>query len=217
MSIQRTEFLRFVKMLSDNDCLNHVILIGSWAEYIYKETSMMPGFEPNIKTLDVDFLIKNMRKPLPPKNISVLAKEEGYLVDKDILNGTTKIFDRTGLEIEFLINKTGAGLENSIDTNLGVTAQSLRHLHVLLENTTAVKYLGMTITVPIPEAYVLHKIIINNQRGRKQEKDKHAVLNLWKHINPTIFNELYGGMKKKEQHAVEHFLLENNLTVDIKN
>lgn len=214
MSIQQKEFLRFIKLLSDNECLSHIILIGSWAEYIYKEMSMMPGFEPNIKTLDVDFLIKNLRKPLPPKSISMFAKEEGYLVDKDILNGTTKILDRTGLEIEFLINKTGAGLESSMDTNLGVTAQSLRHLHILLENTVTVKYLGMEITVPIPEAYVLHKMIINSQRGRKQEKDKRAVLNLWSHIDLGLFKKLYENLKKKEKQAAETFILENRLDFD---
>ena len=102
MSIQQTEFLRFIKLLADNDCLKHVIVIGSWAEFIYKETSMMPGFEPKIKTLDVDFLIRNMRRPSPPKSITAFAKAEGYLIDKDVITGTIKIMDRSGLEIEFL-------------------------------------------------------------------------------------------------------------------
>lgn len=213
MSIQQTEFLRFIKLLSDNDCLKHIILIGSWAEFIYKETKMMPRFQPNIKTLDVDFLIKNMKKPLPPKNITAFAKEEGYLVDKDILNGTTKILDRTGLEIEFLINKAGAGLESSLDTNLGVTAQSLRHLYILLNNTVNVKYLGLEICVPIPEAYVLHKMVINAQRGRKQEKDRRAIINLWTHIDLTCFRNLYEELTKKEQRAVDNFIHENELEI----
>ena len=105
MSIQQREFSRFVKLLHDNDCLEHVILIGSWAEYVYQKTGLFDGFESNIKTMDMDFLIKNLRKPLPEKNLAVLAKNEGYLVENDILTGVTKIYDKAGLEIEFLIGK----------------------------------------------------------------------------------------------------------------
>ena len=214
MSIQRTEFLRFIKLLADNDCLKHVIVIGSWAEFIYKETSMMPGFEPNIKTLDVDFLIRNMRRPSPPKSITALAKAEGYLIDKDVINGTTKIMDRSGLEIEFLIGKIGAGEETAIDTNLGISAQSLRHMQLLLKNAVQVRYMGMKLYVPLPEAYALHKVIINGQRGRKQEKDRQAVMNLWPYLNREILNELYEKLSKKEKKVVDGFMQEQQLSIE---
>ncbi len=113
MSIQQTEFIRFIKLLNDNDVLKDVIVIGSWAEFLYKECRLLPGFEANIKTLDIDFLLKNLRKPNPPKNVAALAKESGYIVQQDIMDGTTKILDKEGLEIEFLINKIGAGTEET--------------------------------------------------------------------------------------------------------
>ena len=56
---------------------------------------------------------------MPAKNLVSLAKADGYLIDKDVLSGTTKIFNGQGLEIEFLIQKVGAGIEHSINTNLG--------------------------------------------------------------------------------------------------
>lgn len=169
MSIQQKEFIKFIKLLDDNDCLEHVILIGSWAEFLYRELGVLDGFETNIKTLDIDFLLKNMRRPMPERNIIPLVKEAGYLVERDVLNGTTKIYDKNGLEIEFLINKIGAGLESTLKTNLGVTAQSLRHLNILSANTINVSYIGMNITIPEPEAYAVHKMVINLERGRKQE------------------------------------------------
>lgn len=43
MNIQQTEFLKFMKLLSDNDCLQHVVLIGSWTEYLYTEAKLLPG------------------------------------------------------------------------------------------------------------------------------------------------------------------------------
>ena len=117
MSIQQKEFIKFIKLLDDNDCLEHVILIGSWAEFLYRELGVLDGFETNIKTLDIDFLLKNMRRPMPERNIIPLVKEAGYLVERDVLNGTTKIYDKNGLE-------------STLKTNLGVTAQSLRHLNI---------------------------------------------------------------------------------------
>jgi hypothetical protein len=31
-SEQQTEFLKVIKLFHDNDCLNHVVVIGSWKE-----------------------------------------------------------------------------------------------------------------------------------------------------------------------------------------
>ena len=109
MNTQTREFTRFLKLLSDNDCLKHVVLVGSWAEYLYHECGVLDGFEPNIKTMDIDFLIKNLRRPAKSISLATLAKEAGYLVNADRITGVTKIYERSGLEIEFLIGKAGAG------------------------------------------------------------------------------------------------------------
>ena len=206
MSIQQKEYIKFIKLLDDNDCLEHVILIGSWAEFLYRELGILDGFEPNIKTLDIDFLLKNMRRPIPERNIIPLVKEAGYLVESDVLNGTTKIYDKSGLEIEFLINKIGAGLESTLKTNLGVTAQSLRHLNILSANTINVSYIGMNITIPEPEAYAVHKMVINLERGRKQEKDCQAILNIWPYLDKKKTTDIISKLTKKEQKTVLTFM-----------
>ena len=208
MSIQQKQFTKFIKLLSDNDCLPHVILVGSWAEFIYEQTGMLENFTPNRKTMDIDFLLINMRKPNPPANVTALARDAGYLVENDILDGTTKILDKEGLEIEFLINKAGAGLESSLKTNLGVVAQSLRYMDILLNNSTSVDYLGMSLTVPFPEAYVIHKMVINNQRKGKQEKDRNAIINLFPYLDPERFQNIKDSLSRKEQKAVNTFIEE---------
>lgn len=211
MSTQQKEFIKFIKLLADNDCLQYVILVGSWAEFIYKESGMLGDFDPNIKTLDIDFLLINLRKPNPQKNMTQFIKDAGYIVQNDVLDGTTKILDKTGLEIEFLINKVGAGLETSLKTNLGVVAQSLRHMDILLRNKIEVDYFGMKIFVPSPEAYVIHKMVINKQRKGKQEKDKNAVINLFKYIDMNKFRGIKATLTQKEQREVDSFLSENKL------
>lgn len=213
MSIQQKEFSRFIKLLSDNDCLEHVILIGSWAEYVYQESGLLKGFNSNIKTMDMDFLIKNLRKPLPEKNIAALARTEGYLVESDVLTGVTKIYDKAGLEIEFLIGKKGAGVEQALKTNLGVTAQTLRHMEVIIRNTIEVDYFNMKITVPMPEAYTIHKIVINQDRGLKQKKDQMAISNIWKSLDPVKTNQLAETLTKKEQRAFNQYCEEHGLEI----
>lgn len=206
MSIQQKEFIRFLKLLSDNDLLQHVVLIGSWAEFIYKETGILPGFDANIRTLDIDFLLKNLRKPMPPKNMVALAKDAGYMVESDLIDGTTRILDKEGLEIEFLINKMGAGLEETLKTNLGVTAQALRHLGIINKNTMELDYLGFIITVPKPEAYAIHKIVINPERKAKQEKDAEAVKNIWPYLDKEECNRIIESLSKKEKSRVDSFI-----------
>ena len=209
MSIQSKEFLRFVKMLNDNGCLSHVVLVGSWAEFLYRECGLIKDYDPNIKTLDIDFLLKNLKKPKEPINLITLAREEGYLIENDYITGSTKIYDKSGLEIEFLLNKTGAGAETVLKTNLGVTAQTVRHMGIILNNTMTVDYFNMKVAVPAPEAYLIHKIVINPERGKKQEKDRVAVIRLWEYIDKKVFDRIYESLTKKEKTIVDSFMKEN--------
>lgn len=201
------DFWEFIKLLSDNSLLGHVIVVGSWAEYIYAQAGILPGFEANLRTLDIDFLVRNMRRPATPVSVTALAKEAGYTVETDYMDGTTKIFTPDLMEIEFLIHQQGSGEEGIIKTNLGVTAQALRHLSILRDHTLTVSVFNMDITVPVPEAYVLHKMVINNQRGKKAEKDRAAIENLYPFIDKDRFDNLKGILTAKEKRLVDNFSL----------
>ncbi len=77
-------------MLDETGCLEHVMLIGSWAEYAHWRAGLLGGFLPNIRTLDMDFLVRNMRKPIPKAHLVTAARDNGYLVESDRLTGVTK-------------------------------------------------------------------------------------------------------------------------------
>ena len=201
-----SDFWKFIKLLHDNDLLGHVIVIGSWAEYLYAQSGILPGFTANLRTLDIDFLIRNMRRPAGAASITVLAKEAGYTVDQDILDGVTKIYTPELMEIEFLISQQGSGEETILKTSLGVNAQALRHLSLLRDNTLTVELFDIAIPVPEPEAYVLHKMIINSQRGKKTEKDRAAIDNLLPYLNNERFEELRTKLTSKEKAAVNSFM-----------
>lgn len=148
---QQRAFARVLDLVEEAGCMPHVVLIGSWAEFAYREAGLLKGFDPNIRTMDVDFLIRNLRRPSPAASLASLAREKGFLVESDTLNGTTKLFDTSGLEVEFLIGKMGAGVEPALKTNVGVTAQTLRHLDILSGNSIDIPCLGHLVRVPTPK------------------------------------------------------------------
>lgn len=203
---QQRAFLRVLDLVDEAGCADHVILIGSWAEFVYMEAGALPGFSPNIRTLDVDFLIRNLRKPNPAARLAAVATDMGFYVDSDRLTGTTRLTDTTGLEVEFLIGKRGAGTEPALKTNVGVTAQALWHMDILSRNTVETGCLGHTVTVPSPEAYVVHKMVINAERGRKAEKDAMAIEGLLPLVNRRELETVFNTLSKKEKAKVHEFV-----------
>ena len=84
-------------------------------------------------------------------------------------------------------------------------------VNILLKNIIVLSYLGMEICVPTPEAYVLPKMVIHGQRGRKQEKDRLAIRRLWNHVNLSQLKYLYDNFTKKETVGVNRFMEDNGL------
>jgi hypothetical protein len=213
MNTQERELVRFLRLLDGLGCLEHVMLIGSWAELLYERAGLLEGFEPSIKTMDIDFLVRNMRRPVPEVQVAAEARGHGYLVESDRITDVTKLYSIEGLEIEFLIGKVGAGLEASLRTNLGVTAQSLRHMEVLARHMVTVPYEGMAVNIPAPEAYAVHKMVVNKERGKKQEKDAQAILRMWPFLDTGVLGEVIAGLTRKERSRVTSFLEAHGLRI----
>ncbi len=214
LNSQQKAFAKVLDLVEDSGCMPHVMLIGSWAEFAYREAGLLNDFAPNIKTMDVDFLVRNLRKPTPAAGLAATAKERGFYVESDRIDGTTKIIDVTGLEVEFLIGKKGAGLESSLKTNLGVTAQALRHLDILSQHPTVARCLDHEVVVPMPEAYALHKMVINSQRGVKAHKDVQAIINLQSYLDAKTIKVLYEQLTKKEKAQVRAFIERERVNFD---
>jgi hypothetical protein len=206
---QKKEFDSVISLLDQNGCLPHVAVIGSWAEYLYQQSGVIPHGTTAMRTLDIDFLVRNMRRPQPPVNIEAIAREQGYAVDKHLMLGTTKLRTDSALEIEFLIDQRGAGLEHAYKTSLGVTAQALRGLNLLRDNLMTVSYSGMAINVPTPEAYVLHKIIVNpDRKPDKAMKDRESILALVPYLNKDRYSALVSSLTKKQLARMVEFWLD---------
>ena len=159
-----SDFLLFLDCLKAARCLNDVMIIGSWAEYVYQRSSLLDGFEPEMKTTDADILIRNLRRPPEPVNIVKIAKEKGFEYREDYQTGCSKLFKGDEFEVQFLINQRGDGNTKLPRTNIGVNAEQLTHLDVLKDFPIICVVNETAFIVPAPEAYILQKMIINHER-----------------------------------------------------
>lgn len=203
-----TEFDRFLNVMQKAKCLDSIIVVGSWAEYLYQQTGMIKGFEANMYTLDADFLVKNLHSPRTPVSLPDVAKKNGFLYSEDYITGDSKISGKDNFEIEFLIARRGSGSQKLPRTNIGVNAQELTHINILSEFSTDIVYHGLALTVPEPEAYALHKIVINKDRGIKAEKDRNAISHLYPYLNENRLRDIFESLSKKEKAVIRCFFNE---------
>lgn len=202
-------FDEMLDILENTGALPHVIIIGSWAEHIYENTGLLQ-YKANLTTQDVDLLIPNIRRPASEINVSAALQEHGFLLDQTTMGGMglSKYHKEGLLEIEFLVQEIGAGKVEPYHTKLGVTAQGLRNMDVLIKNKTSVIYKNHTVTVPSPEAYALHKLIINAERKPeyKQQKDSEAIRRMVMKTSHGGFGaqlrNIYDGLTKKQQKKI---------------
>ena len=203
-------FDKAIEILSVAGALEHVAIIGSWAERLYSVCNVVPGFNFMPITRDLDVLVINMRRPSTPISLIEIAKNSGAIVESDRMTSSTRILIDGAFEMEFLIAKRGAGLESSLKTNIGVTADSLRHLDILLNNLVAVEYGGVAVNVPVPEAYAIQKLVIHgdrmSQRSGKDIKDAEAVIGLWPLLDTEKLLSMNFQLTKKEIRRFEEAL-----------
>ena len=60
---QEAAFWLTIKAFKEIGLLQHVMIIGSWAEYLFPSL-FETDFMPNLKTRDVDFFYRNINIPM---------------------------------------------------------------------------------------------------------------------------------------------------------
>ncbi len=210
-------FWETIRILDKNKILEYIVLVGSWAEYIYEISGYLKGFEANLKTRDIDFLIRNINKPRKKISIIEVLEKEGFDASIDYISGVCKFFREKDLEIEFLVREMGKGQSDAYDVpSFGIRAEGLRHMGILIENNITLEIKNINITVPTPQAYLLQKIIINKKRKSKKEKDYLSIENLWENIvskesESVKLKDLLSKLSRKQKKIVDEFLDDNFL------
>ena len=58
----------------------------------------------------------------------------------------------------------------------------------------------------MPEAFVIHKIVINSKRKEKTEKDQKVINEMFLHLDKTVFEDILKTLPKSDQKKVEEYM-----------
>ncbi len=172
--MQRTQFSllqNVLKRLEDHELLDHMVIIGSWCIYLYKEYFKNKNFTTTIRTRDVDLLILIPVRIGRKVDFFEIIEDLGFIrVFKGDEGYTT--FQHPDLIIEFLIEERGKGnFKPVIIKELGVLPQAERYLNILSSNLIKLEFNGIGVPVPHPANFALHKILISHRRKVKSKAD----------------------------------------------
>jgi len=189
--------LEVLRRLDKAGVLKNFVLIGSWCLLFYKDYFAEINYSPSIKTRDIDFLVPRPSAIKTKANIFELVKDLGFIVGFKGREGYI-VLEHPELEVEFLVPERGKG--SDIPTplpQLGLNAQALRFLELLSRDTIQVEIEDISLPLPHPANFGLHKLIIASRRRQKDKaaKDREAGLKILKAL-----------IEKQESTHVKHVI-----------
>ena len=219
MNKQQKTFWEAIEIFSQLGILNYIVIIGSWAEYIYEESNYFEvPFVAYVRTTDMDILVKNKNKPSWKVDI-IKAFEEKHFKHETDIGGITKFF-KDNLEIEFLTRELGSGQTEPYKVeSFGIKAEGLRFMECLIDYSVTIDIHGYSVWVPSPAVYTIHKIMINDRRSEaKQAKDIIAVQNMITFIQRSEkdlkeIREIYSKLSAKTKRCVDETCKNNGIEI----
>ena len=167
-----------LRRLDKAGVLKGMVLVGSWCMVLYRGY-FGGSYRPSIKTRDVDFLV-----PVPPKfrrkaDVGELLRDLGFVTHFKGSKGFIQ-FQHPDLIVEFLVPERARGSDRPFQIPaLGINAQPLRYLDLVLANTISLELNGIDVTVPHPAAFAIHKLIVSTRRqSDKAEQDLSQALRI---------------------------------------
>lgn len=160
--------------------LQDIMLIGSWCLYFYRVEFDKDDRIPQVRTLDLDFLVPANKKISKEVDIPKILEPMGFTPTFNRSTGLV-VYDHSELRIEFLIPELGRGHDRLQDIErLHVKAQGLRYLNLLADYPRIISDDKLHVKVPEPVVYALHKLIITTRRKNpvKGKKDLETSIGL---------------------------------------
>jgi hypothetical protein len=159
---------KILKIFHNNGLFDEgVELIGSWCFHLYQKHLGVKYFP--LRTQDIDFLIPYPYKGKEHKEFLGQLEEIGFRCDFNT-DGSLFLWNAE-MKIEFIIPQKGCSSNQSIKVNeLGFNAMPLRFVNLLLEKPIVIKDDDISIRVPNPVNFCIHKLIIASRR-KKADKE----------------------------------------------
>lgn len=201
-----------LRRLDKAGVLKHIVLVGSWCMLFYKSYFASAKYAPILKTRDVDLLIPQPSAIRTKTDVAELLKDLGFVVGFTGAQGYIRL-EHPELIVEFLVPEKGRPSDKPYPVpQLGVNAQALRFLELLARDTITAKVKDLSVTLPHPAHFALHKLLILQRRGKpeKIQKDKDAAIRILEALSgkgerdcvKKVFNSLPSGWQKRIRTAL---------------
>lgn len=199
--------IEVLRRLDEASVLRDIVIIGSWCIPFYKEYFAKEKYLTSIKTRDIDFLVPRPAKIKVHIDLPEMLKDLGFIVGFKGEAGVIKL-EHPDLVVEFLVPEVGKGSDKPYPLpQLGLNAQRLRFLNFLTANTIEVKVDNVTVILPHPANFALHRLIVSQRRktDEKTIKDRDSALKILNALMEKgeeliirkVFNSVPQGWRKK--------------------
>lgn len=154
--------------------LKHVVLVGSWCQEFYRHHYKNTFQIPATRTKDADILIPRRLKIAQPIDVIEIFEKRGFVTEMHVESGFAKFIHRE-LTFEFITN-TGAKSDEKQYRfkNLNIVAQELQFMNIPLHYHMSIPYRDIDLTIPEPEAFTLHKLIVSQRRENPEKTKKRS-------------------------------------------
>ncbi len=217
--------LEVLRRLQEKGILRKLILAGSWGMMLYRRYAEPRIPEASLRTRDADFVIPSGFTKRSKTNLPELLRDLGFITEFNRSDNSMRLL-HPALIIEFLVPEAGRrSTQSKRIRELGVRAQQLRYLNYLESKTTNIQVEGLTVRVPDPAVFALHKLIVMERRRseEKREKDKQQALGILRHLiewrmdskiqdaillmHPRWFQSVLRNLKKEnESYFLDHLI-----------
>jgi hypothetical protein len=206
-----------LKELQEKGVLDGLVIVGSWCQYYYRILFDNAPEIPLIRTTDVDFLVPNPARFKTKVDVSDLLNALGFDNDFDYVTGLVK-YVHPDLEIQFLTPALGSAKETPYEIKqLNINAEGLTYMKMLQDYKFSMTHSGVTVWLPEPAAFCLHKILISHKRKNpaKKEKDLMAAKSIGElcleyETHRQSFKSIYDNMPKKWRKIVSGILKQHS-------
>ena len=158
--------------------LKHVVLVGSWCTLLYREYFPSCAYTPSLKTRGIDLFIPKPQAVDSDTDVAELLKDLGFVVGFTGAQGYIRL-EHPQLIVEFLVPEKGRPSDKPYPLpRLRLNAQALRFLDFLAKETITARIDEITVTLPHPVNFALHKLLVLSRRPtpEKQTRDKEAAM-----------------------------------------
>ena len=174
--------IEVLRRLDKAGILKDIVLVGSWCTLFYKDFFGGKKYMASLKTRDMDLLIPQPRTIKTKVDVVRLLQDLGFVVGFTGSQGYIRL-EHPQLIVEFLVPERGRGSNKPYSLpQLGLNAQSLRFVEFLSQNTITSQVSSITILLPHPANFALHKLLVMSRRPKteKKAKDKEAGIRILK-------------------------------------